>query len=113
MLHALYEAMAAAGIDREAFPAHGGFTFYDLRHSFGTMAAQVWPLHDVQAFMGHANIQTTMIYAHHVPKQNAAAQFTEFVRAEKAGEQTVSPTVSRTAENSKQLSEPAGTEIRP
>jgi hypothetical protein len=33
------------------------------------------------AVMGHADIQTTMIYAHHVPKRNAAAQFTEFVRA--------------------------------
>ena len=46
---ALYAAMAAADIDRKAFPAGGGFTFHCLRHTFGTMAVQVWPLHDVQA----------------------------------------------------------------
>ena len=45
---ALYDALTAAGIDRKAFPAKGGFTFHDLRHTFGTIAAQVWPLHDVQ-----------------------------------------------------------------
>jgi integrase len=80
---ALFAAMSAAGIDREAFPAKDGFTFHDLRHTFGTMAAQVWPLHDVQAFMGHADISTTMIYSHHVPKHDAAARFTEFVREQK------------------------------
>ncbi len=41
--------------------------FHHLRHTFGTLAVQVWPLHDVQAYMGHANVQTTMLYAHHVP----------------------------------------------
>jgi integrase len=70
----LYEAMKDAGIDRNTFPAHKGFTFHDLRHTFGTMAVQVWPLHDVQAFMGHADIKTTMIYAHHLPKHDAAAR---------------------------------------
>lgn len=28
--------------------------FHDLRHSFGTLAVQVWPITDVQFFMGHA-----------------------------------------------------------
>lgn len=109
---ALYSAMEAAGIDRRAFSARGGFTFHDLRHSFGTMAAQVWPLHDVQAFMGHADIQTTMRYLHHVPKQDAAARFSEFVREQRAGEsppETVSRIVSRTAENSAQLAASTGT----
>jgi integrase len=77
---ALYTAMKAAGIDRKAFPRGKGFTFHDLRHTFGTMAVQVWPLHDVQAFMGHADIKTTMIYVHHIPQHDAAARFTEFVR---------------------------------
>lgn len=76
---ALYEAMAAAGIDRASFPARGGFTFHDLRHTFGTLAVQEFPLHDVQAFMGHASIETTMRYAHHVPKVDAARRFTEAV----------------------------------
>jgi integrase len=81
---ALYEAMEAAKIDRKAFPAHDGFTFHDLRHTFGTLAVQVFPLHDVQAYMGHANIQTTMIYAHHVPKVDAAKRFGEAIEAERA-----------------------------
>jgi hypothetical protein len=33
---------------------------------------QAFPLTDVKAFMGHANIQTTMIYIHHVPQHDAA-----------------------------------------
>ena len=106
MRKAFYDAMEAAEIDREAFPA-GPFRFHDLRHSFGTMAAQVWSLVDVQAFMGHADIQTTMIYAHHVPRHDAAVQFTEFVRAAK---ETVPPNVSRTAENSEQLDTALGTD---
>lgn len=76
---ALYDAMAAAGIDRKSFPAHGGFVFHDLRHTFGTLAVQVWPLSDVQAYMGHADIQTTMRYVHHVPKTGAAREFTQAV----------------------------------
>lgn len=112
---ALYEAMEGAGIDRKGFPARGGFTFHDLRHTFGTMAAQVWPLVDVQAYMGHADIQTTMRYLHHVPRGDAAARFTEFVRREKAGTtepKTVSRTVSRTAEISDDLSADSGTKYR-
>ena len=113
---ALYEAMAQAGIDRKAFPAREGFTFHDLRHTFGTLAAQVFPLHDVQAFMGHADIQTTMRYLHHVPKHDAATRFTEFLSQEKSAAdegQTVSRTVSRTAELSAELSGSAGTAEAP
>ena len=104
---ALYSALEAAGIDREGFPARGGFTFHDLRHTFGTLAAQVWPVHDVQAFMGHADIQTTMRYLHHVPKHDAAARFTEFIRQELSP--NVSRNISRTAEDAEQLSASPGT----
>ena len=38
--------------------------FHDLRHTFGTLAVQVFPLSDVKAYMGHADIATTMIYVH-------------------------------------------------
>jgi integrase len=48
--------------------------FHDLRHSFGTMAVQAFPLTDVQAMMGHANIATTTVYTHHVPQPDAAAR---------------------------------------
>jgi len=84
---ALYAAMENARIDRKAFPARGGFTFHDLRHTFGTLAAQVFPLHDVQAYMGHADIQTTQRYLHHVPKHDAARRFTESLEREKASTQ--------------------------
>ena len=53
--------------------------FHDLRHTFGTLAVQVWPVTDVQAYMGHADIKTTMRYVHHVPKQDAAERFSRFV----------------------------------
>ena len=33
---------------------------------------QAFPLTDVKAFMGHADIQTTMVYIHHVPQHDAA-----------------------------------------
>jgi integrase len=74
-------AVKAAGLEhklKEAPPLR----FHDLRHTFGTIAVQVWPLVDVKAYMGHADIATTMIYAHHVPKRNAAAALTRFVQAE-------------------------------
>ena len=45
---------------------------HDLRHTFGTLAVQAFPLSDVKAYMGHADIATTMIYVHHVPQHDAA-----------------------------------------
>ena len=59
-----YSALKAAGI------AH--LRFHDLRHTFGTLAVQEFALSDVKAYMGHADIATTMIYVHHVPQHDAA-----------------------------------------
>lgn len=59
-----YTALAAAGLER--------LRFHDLRHTFGTLAVQAFPLSDVRAYMGHADIATTMIYVHHVPQHDAA-----------------------------------------
>lgn len=53
--------------------------FHDLRHTFGTIAVQAFPLSDVKAFMGHADIQTTMIYVHHVPQHDAADRLTKVI----------------------------------
>ena len=53
--------------------------FHDLRHTFGTIAVQVFPLSDVKAYMGHADIQTTMIYIHHVPQHDAAERLSRLV----------------------------------
>jgi hypothetical protein len=55
--------------------------FHDLRHTFGTLAVQAFSLTDVKAFMGHADIQTTMIYAHHVPQHDAADKLTRLLGA--------------------------------
>jgi integrase len=69
----------AAALRAAGLPA---IRFHDLRHSFGTLAVQVFPLSDVQVFMGHADIATTMIYVHHVPKLDAAARLSALLRAE-------------------------------
>jgi integrase len=39
--------------------------FHDLRHTFGTLAIRRAEVPAVQAWMGHADIQTTMRYVHH------------------------------------------------
>ena len=55
--------------------------FHDLRHSVGTLAVQVFPLSDVKAYMGHADIATTMIYVHHVPQVDAAVRLSKALAA--------------------------------
>ena len=66
-----YDALEAAGLGDKR---HGDdpIVFHDLRHTFGTLAVEAWPITDVQAYMGHADIHTTMIYVHHQPKSAAA-----------------------------------------
>lgn len=68
---AFYRGLERAGLDwmrDEPNP----MVLHDLRHTFGTIAVRVFPLSDVQAYMGHADIQTTMRYVHHVPRLDAA-----------------------------------------
>jgi integrase len=59
---------------------------FDLRHTFGTLAVQAFPLTDVKAFMGHADISTTMIYVHHVPQHDAAEKLSAVLRATCTGD---------------------------
>lgn len=68
-----YAALEAAGLKH--------IRFHDLRHSFGTLAVQVFPLTDVKAYMGHADIATTMIYVHHVPQVDAAEKLSAALKA--------------------------------
>lgn len=70
-----YKALQAAGIDH--------LRFHDLRHTFGTLAVQEFPLSDVKAYMGHADIATTMIYVHHVPQHDAAKRLTRRLNRQK------------------------------
>jgi integrase len=50
--------------------------FHDLRHSFGTLAVRSAPVTDVQHWMGHADLATTMRYVHYVPQHGNAARLT-------------------------------------
>jgi integrase len=48
-------------------------TFHGLRHTFGTTLARAgWPVGDIQALMGHADIATTQIYMHYAPRHDQA-----------------------------------------
>jgi integrase len=75
---AFYAALQAAGIDRDRGTGKL-LVFHDLRHTFGTLAVQAFPLSDVKAYMGHADISTTMIYVHHVPQHAAADRLGQLV----------------------------------
>lgn len=47
--------------------------FHDLRHLFGTrMAAQGVPMRTLQEWMGHRDLQTTLIYADYSPSEREA-----------------------------------------
>ena len=68
-----YAALERAGLRR--------LRFHDLRHCFGTIAAQRLPLPTVQGYMGHAHISTTMRYVHHTPAARDVALLSEAIRA--------------------------------
>jgi integrase len=76
-----YVALEDAGVG-DLRAKRDPITFHDLRHTFGTLAVQAFPLSDVRAYMGHSDIQTTMIYVHHVPRHDAAAKLSAVVDAE-------------------------------
>jgi integrase len=60
------KALKAAGV-REV-------RFHDLRHTFGTrMAAVGVPMRTLQAWMGHSDHATTLIYADYAPGAREAA----------------------------------------
>jgi len=67
-------------------------TFHDLRHVFGTIAVRAFPVTDVQAFMGHQSITTTMRYVHHVPRHDAAAKLSAAFAVDLGVEALESPT---------------------
>ncbi|MQA73485.1 MAG: tyrosine-type recombinase/integrase [Solirubrobacterales bacterium] len=69
-----YQALDNAGLPH--------IRFHDLRPTFGTIAVQAFALTDVKAFMGHADIQTTMICIHHVPQHDAADRLTRLLEDE-------------------------------
>jgi integrase len=84
MRDGLYAALEAAKVDRDRGTGKL-FVFHDLRHTFGTLAVQAFPLSDVQAYMGHADIQTTMLYVHHTPQHDAADRLSRLVASDSVG----------------------------
>jgi integrase len=65
-------------------------TFHGLRHCFGSRCAAAGvPLASIQAWMGHADIATTMVYVHFMPHADDAARLT---RAFAAGTAMATPT---------------------
>ena len=69
---AFYGALDAAGLGHLREKDPDPVVFHDLRHTFGTLAVRVAPITDVKAWMGHADLSTTMRYVHHVPQADAA-----------------------------------------
>ncbi|MEA2371519.1 MAG: hypothetical protein QOH12_1913 [Solirubrobacteraceae bacterium] len=56
--------------------------FHDLRHTFGTLAVRRAEVPAVQAWMGHADIQTTMRYVHHRDRGGEAKLLAEAFRVQ-------------------------------
>jgi integrase len=73
---AFYAALEAAGLGRLRTKPEP-ITWHDLRHTFGSLAVRVAPVTDVKAWMGHADLSTTMRYAHSVPRHDAARRLSE------------------------------------
>ena len=89
-------------LERADLPA---VRFHDLRHAFGSTAVKAFPLSDVQAFLGHAHIATTMRYVHHRPGADDARRL---AAAFEGG--SVSPFVSRTGDTEANSAQQFGTE---
>jgi integrase len=80
---AFYAALDAAGLGHLRTSPHP-IVFHDLRHTFGTLAVRSAPVTDVQHWMGHADLATTMRYVHYVPQHDNAARLTAAFTAESA-----------------------------
>ncbi len=69
-----YKAAREQAIEHN--PDMPSLRFHDLRHTFGTLAAQGFDLVKVQAMMGHADSRTTARYLHARPATEDAAKLT-------------------------------------
>ena len=77
-----YAALVRARIDRNRGTGKD-LVFHDLRHTFGTMAIERFPLPTVQAWMGHADIQTTMRCVHHRDRGDEADVLSALIEGER------------------------------
>ena len=53
---------------------HPVIRFHDLRHTFATLVARQgdFTMSDLQQYMGHADLKTTLVYSHYQPNKRAA-----------------------------------------
>lgn len=72
--------------------------FHDLRHTFGSLAINVASIVQVQAWMGHADVKTTMRYLHHKSRADDARLLSAAFHSTKRPR----PTGGRQASSSKQ-----------
>jgi integrase len=71
-----HAALSTAGLRR--------LRFHDLRHTFGSLAITKADIVEVQAWMGHADVTTTMRYLHYRDRADAAARLGTAFRASAA-----------------------------
>ena len=70
--------------------------FHDLRHTFGSIAIDQANIIQVQAWMGHADVQTTMKYMHHRSRAGDARLLSEAFKPKKRRASTRKTTDSET-----------------
>jgi integrase len=58
--------------------------FHDLRHTFGSLAINRASIVQVQAWMGHADVATTMRYLHHKSRADEAELLADAFRVERS-----------------------------
>jgi integrase len=66
---AFYRALDDAGLGHLR-TTEDPIVYHDLRHTFGTLAIRSAPVTDVQHWMGHADLATTMRYVRYVPQHD-------------------------------------------
>ncbi len=59
--------------------------FHDLRHTLGSLAINVASIVQVQAWMGHADIKTTMRYLHHKSRADDARLLSDAFTSSNSG----------------------------
>jgi hypothetical protein len=68
---------------------------------------QAFPLSDVKAYMGHAGIQMTMIYVHHVPRHDDADKLSRLLSASISDEVGCAPGARSRSEGGEEDAETA------
>jgi integrase len=66
-----------AAVKRAGLPP---LRFHDLRHTFGSLAINHASIVQVQHWMGHADIKTTMRYLHHKSRADEARLLSQAFR---------------------------------